>query len=196
MKKKLWVIGLIFCFVCLSCGGNEEKCSPACQPGLVCYCYDEDGDGGCRHECHYPCDWSWQCPVERPYCQLIGDGKVEGYDGVCVSKGSSISGGVCEPGKKISCYTGMPGICALGERHCLDDGSDFGPCEPLSSGASEICGDRIDNNCDGRPDENCLCQVGEKVSCLTGLSGVCSAGMAECLADGSGFGFCVPQVQP
>jgi len=215
MKKRInmMVIGLALIVLgsvgCHKRGGDE--CSPDCQEGLACY----------EGECYYPCDWDYQCPSQQPFCELIGDDETAGHDGICVGEGDipcvptgdevcdgrdndcdglTDEDGVCvevqtpcDLDEVRDCPINQPGICGVGETHCLNDGSGFGPCEPLHFGDEpEICGDRIDNNCDGTPDENCLCEPDEVVACLTGEPGVCRDGTAACLPDSSGFGFCTP----
>ncbi|MBK8256848.1 MAG: hypothetical protein IPK82_29770 [Polyangiaceae bacterium] len=58
-----------------------------------------------------------------------------------------------------------------------------------SCGATEVCGDGIDNDCDGQTDEDCICnKEGETKSCYEGPAGTegvgaCKAGTATCQAD-------------
>lgn len=125
------------------------------------------------------------------------------------SGGSGGDTGVCTPGAIEACYTGPAGTegvgaCVAGTRTCEADGSGFGACVGEVTPSEEVCTTAADDDCDGVTDDGpggCPCAPGETAPCYTGPEGtsgvgVCAEGVAECLADGSGFGACADEVVP
>lgn len=113
---------------------------------------------------------------------------------------------VCVPGEMKSCYDGPPGTqgvgpCKAGAIVCAADGSGFGPCTGQIVPTAEICGDAIDQDCSGKVNDGCSCVPGTTQACYSGPPGsqnigVCKSGTTTCLADGSGYGPCVGEVDP
>ena len=67
---------------------------------------------------------------------------------------------------------GVPGFSARVD--CLDSNAAVNP------GASEICGDGLDNDCDGQIDPGCDCTTGESRACGAAV-GECAAGTQTCV---------------
>jgi len=122
-----------------------------------------------------------------PSAEVCGDGLDNDCDGV-VDNGCR-----CTPGSTASCMTGLSGVCGLGQKDCLMDGSGYGSCYQTVFPTTETCGDGLDNDCDGVVDNGCTCAPGSSIPCVSPLPGICSAGTMACLSDGSGYtGVCVP----
>lgn len=156
------VIGAIVLF------GGEEKAvglkKVEFAKTVVAECrFDSDCEVGleCFHgSCSYPCRGPLMCPVGRlcddqtGYCvrDLSGRWRRES-DG----ETADVRMLVCEPHKRIDCYTGLPGICGPGKMRCLSDGSAYsGICEPSHYAMGpEVCDNEADDDCDGETDEGC-----------------------------------------
>ncbi|TAL19447.1 hypothetical protein EPN90_03415, partial [Patescibacteria group bacterium] len=130
-------------------------------------------------------EWGKCLPNVGPTSEVCGDK----LDNDC--NGFVDNGCQCNPGSPLSCWTGLPGICATGTATCVVSGDGYGQCVPGTFGPPEVCGDKLDNNCNGLTDEGCGC-LAPSTACVSGLPGVCSQGTAQCLPNGSGYGFCVP----
>lgn len=65
---------------------------------------------------------------------------------------------VCVPGSVQGCYSGPAGtanvgVCTLGTRTCLADGSGYGPCVGEVLPSTEVC-NGLDDDCNGIVDDN------------------------------------------
>jgi hypothetical protein len=163
--------------------------APAAAPDLLPGCVDQDQDGygaGCLTG--PDCDDA--DPDSHPGAREICD---DGRDNDC-SGAVDEAGCGCRPGETRECYGGAPGtaqrgICRLGLRRCLPDGS-WSDCQGEVRPRGETC-DGLDDDCDGDTDENVTnaCGACGPVSpelCGDGLDNDCN-GVAE-----EGCGTCDP----
>ena len=192
--------------VCQPCNLGEEI---ACVTGMEGVCSmgvqrclgDRSGFGPCvpRHFADTP-----------EICDDRIDNNCDGrVDESCACEGD---------GLPISCMIpGFFGACAEGQMFCLDDGTGYGPCQPLHFPSAEFCNgfddncdgridegllnacgscgpitpeycDGSDNDCDGSIDEDCECVDDDGRVCGTDV-GACTTGVQRCM--GGHWGLCL-----
>lgn len=127
-----------------------------------------------------------------------------GLDGV------GADGGGCVPGSTASCKLAYLGVCAVGERSCVQDDAgstwSWSSCKQLvkpgdrkESLADGNCGNLEDDDCDGKADdadEGCFeCTPGQSKDCDAKLPGVCATGKLTC-GSGGKWGSCQVVIKP
>lgn len=153
--KNVLMIGLAL-IVIGSFGCKKEKgeeCDPACSPDLACY----------EGECYWPCDYPYNCPNQKPHCQLIGDEEVVEHNGKRYN-------GICVGPEEVPCVPSGDEVCDGRDNDC--DGS-------VDEG--DVC-----------PSTEWRCEPGSEIGCTTGMPGICSVGRSRCYIDASGYGPCEP----
>ena len=147
---KRLIILLIFLFLIISCGIDDDECvsNEDCGEGFVCNINTgecepemtgENNDSGGLNE---NSDES-----ENEDSQVPDSNDVETVDQTTITID-------CTPGETMECYSGPNnskgvGLCAAGIATCVVDGTDWSECVGQVLPAAEICGDGIDQNCDG-----------------------------------------------
>jgi hypothetical protein len=143
-------------------------CPPAAQPP----CQDLDGDGyvdcACASSEQMPCDCDDTDPEVHPgqtETGLCTNGKDDDCDGFTDCNDSDCTG---DPNCNTTCTTDADGdghiSVACGGDDCCDSGDEQSlGCSPetagsIHPGATEICGDGIDQDCDGI-DPPCACDT-------------------------------------
>ena len=200
------------------CDGLDNNCNAiidetcTCIGGSIRSCYTGPGStagvGACRagtQTCNVTggvASWG-SCmgeidPAPAEVC-------INGIDDNC--NGTVDEGCVCAPGTSTSCYTGPTGtrnvgVCRSGTATCNAAGTAYGACTgQVVPGASEVCGNGLDDNCNGAIDEGCVCAPGATASCYGGPAGtagvgICRLGSHTCNAGGTGYGACGGEVDP
>jgi hypothetical protein len=106
-------------------------------------------------------------------CIADTDGSPEECNGIDDDCDGTVDDG--DPGGGTTCTTGLSGVCAAGEQHCVDSGLH---CEQLHFSSPETC-NGLDDNCNGPVDEG---DPGGGAVCSTGDLGICAAGVEHCIA--------------
>jgi hypothetical protein len=211
-------------------GGDCDDNNPNVHPDGHEICgntIDEDCNGhqdeGCR-----PCTRDTDCPVGSEAC----------VHGVCEVCGDSCDPASCRFGGDGTPGSGVAGRCASFGRGCTqcvaacdgdgdgfcpgtrNDGIPDGDCDDtnpaISPDATEICGNKIDDDCDGKVDEICgvctrdsdcpaqqrcnggLCQACgpacDPATCKVGVNAAVpgSGTPGKCIPQGNGCSACVP----
>ncbi len=89
-----------------------------------------------------------------PNAEGGGGSAAGGGGGASTSMSSGGSGGICEPGAMVECYSGPAGtekvgICKTGLQSCDTDGIPAGPCNGEKTPLAETCATTSDDDCDG-----------------------------------------------
>jgi uncharacterized protein (TIGR03382 family) len=113
----------------------------------------------------------------------------DGTDDDCDGKTDEGFGAVGAP-----CVVGTGACQVIGVDACAGGASVECDAVAGAPGASELCGDGVDDDCDGATDEGCACQSGTHVACGSDV-GACAAGVQKCGADGK-LGSCTGQTPP
>jgi hypothetical protein len=144
-------------------------CPPAAQPP----CQDLDGDGyfdcACASPDQMPCDCDDTDPEVHPGQTETGkctNGKDDDCDGYTDCNDTTDCS--TDPNCNVTCTDDLDGdghiSVACGGDDCCDSGNEQSlGCNPTTAGsihpgATEVCGDGIDQNCDG-VDEPCACDT-------------------------------------
>ena len=154
--KKIVIVSIIFLLFAfmVSCGSDDESCeqNEDCGSGFIC----DQGLGKC-------------VPENAPGDEGKTDGNGGTDDGEKPDGGAADGthndnesddpgqGGIyvtCTPGERTDCYEGPSGtvnigICKMGYKECVEDGTDWSECRDQVLPKSEICSDGIDQDCDG-----------------------------------------------
>lgn len=162
----------------------ESVCQFQCQPDF--YNTNKNTIDGCEYH----------CPVIKP---LAKEDCTTPYDDNCdgnVNEGCDYSADPLNcgaPNRKCSfdnaSATCIEGDCRLGAckaGYVDKDKNPWNGCEYscTKTSATEVCGNRLDDNCDGEVDEGCDCNPQDKSSVLCGNNtGVCKA-VKTCQANG------------
>jgi alpha-tubulin suppressor-like RCC1 family protein len=137
--------------------------------------FDGDGDGfGDEYVTEQACtpspgfveevDCDDYTPSTHPEAAELCNGVDDNCDGT-VDDGN--------PGGNLGCWTGKPGVCAMGTTVCANGGVQ---CVQNTAASAERC-DGLDNDCDGESDED---NPEGMRDCSTGELGVCGAGVTYC----------------
>lgn len=116
---------------------------------------------------------------------------------------------VCDPGSMEDCYSGPDGtagvgVCKVGKRTCLGDGSGYTVCAGEVLPSAETCETAEDDDCNGQVNEGgamCVCTPNASEACYTGPAGtenvgVCVGGTRMCNALGTEWSPCEGEVVP
>ena len=141
-------------FFIVSCGSDSNSCeqNEDCASGFVCdqnvrECVPENGTGNEGKTDENTGDETPEDGEPDGESDNVPDGDVDdpGSGGIYVE---------CTPGERADCYEGPSGtagvgICKLGYKECVEDGSDWSECREQVLPVAEICSDGIDQDCDG-----------------------------------------------
>jgi len=181
--------------------GIDEDCNGlvddgcTCVPNSTAWCHTgqlgqcSDGQMTCLSSgnSYGPCE-----VLNTPVLEVCFNGVDDDCDGVADENCA------CVAGSTVNCDTGLEGLCGVGLATCLDDGSDFGPCEVMfgPGDVAEVCDNGLDEDCNGLVDDGCTCVPNSTAWCNTGQPGECSNGQMTCLSSGNGYGPCETTYTP
>jgi hypothetical protein len=187
---------------CVCIPGTAQPCypGPALQPGRGPCAW---GTQGCEGEGEFG-TWTECVGAVTGSPEVCGDG----IDQDCSGRADDGPSCACRPGERQPCYTGPRGtggvgICRIGQRDCLPDGSGWGTCLDEVLPRAELCANRLDDDCDGVVDNgpSCACAPNTTRECYPGPReevgrGVCRAGTQRCNTGGTAWDGCTGAVGP